>query len=43
MFQKKINIVLQEYLNKFIITYFNIIIIYLNNKRDYSNYVKWVL
>jgi len=28
----------------FVITYFNnIIIIYLGNKRDYSNYIKWVL
>jgi len=32
--------VLQEHLNKFVIIYFNIIIIYLNNKKNYNNYIK---
>jgi len=34
---------LGEYLNKFIIVYFNIIIIYLNSKKEYKIYIKWVL
>ena len=43
MFQKYINNVLKEYLNEFIIVYFNIIIIYLITKKEYGEYVKWVL
>jgi len=35
--------VLGEYLNKFVMAYFNNIIIYLNNKKKYKKYVKWVL
>jgi len=35
--------VLGKHLNKFIIVYFNNIIIYLNNKKEYKIYVKWVL
>jgi len=34
---------LQEYLDKFMIIYFNIIIIYLDNEKDYSDYIEWVL
>jgi len=40
IFLKKINIVLREHLDKFIIIYLNNIIIYLNNKEDYRNYIK---
>jgi len=43
MFQKWINSVLGEHLNKFIIVYLNNIIIYLGNKEEYREYVKWVL
>ncbi len=34
---------LGEYLDTFIIAYFNNIIIYFNNKKEYKDYVKWVL
>jgi len=35
--------VLGEHLDKFIMAYLNIIIIYLNSKEKYRKYVKWVL
>jgi len=35
--------VLGEHLDKFVMAYLNIIIIYLNNKEEYKRYVKWVL
>jgi len=35
--------VLGEYLNEFIIVYFNNIIIYLGSKEEYKEYIKWVL
>ena len=43
IFQKKINHVLGEYLDDFIIVYLNNIIIYLNSKKEYKEYIKWVL
>src|SRR5882757_5461566 len=43
IFQKRINSVLGEYLNKFIMAYLNNIIIYFNSKKEYFKYVKWVL
>src|SRR6266704_5347242 len=43
IFQRRINYVLGEYLDKFIIVYFNNIIIYFNNKEEYKGYIKWVL
>ena len=43
MFQKRINNILGEYLDKFIIVYFNNIIIYLIIKEEYGEYVKQVL
>jgi len=43
MFQKRINSVLGEHLNKFIIAYLNDIIIYLESKEEYREHVKWVL
>ena len=43
IFQKRINSVLGEYLDKFIIIYLNIIIIYSNSKEEYFQYIKWVL
>ena len=42
-FQKQINNVLREYLNKFVIAYLNDIIIYLENKKEYKEYIKQVL
>src|SRR6266568_7098931 len=43
IFQRRINYILGEYLNNFIIAYLNNIIIYFNNKKEYKNYIKWVL
>ena len=34
---------LGEYLNEFIIVYFNNIIIYFNSEKEYKEYIKWVL
>jgi len=42
-FQKRINSVLGEYLDKFIIVYLNDIIIYLESKEEYREHIKWVL
>jgi len=39
-FQKQINSVLEEHLDKFIIVYLNNIIIYLESKEDYKEYIK---
>ena len=43
MFQKRINSVLREYLDKFIMAYLNNIIIYLESKEEYREYIKQVL
>ena len=43
MFQKRINSILREHLDKFIIVYLNNIIIYLENKEEYKEHIKWVL
>ena len=43
IFQKRINSVLGEYLDEFVIAYLNNIIIYLISKEEYREYVKWVL
>jgi len=42
-FQKRINNILEEHLDEFIIVYLNNIIIYLITKEEYREYVKWVL
>src|SRR5882762_2456113 len=42
-FQKRINSILEEHLNKFVITYLNNIVIYFNSKKEYFKYIKWVL
>jgi len=42
-FQKQINSVLGEHLDKFVIAYLNNIIIYLENKEEHGEYIKWVL
>ena len=42
-FQRRINYILKEYLDNFIIVYLNNIIIYLNSKKEYKEYIKWVL
>jgi len=34
---------LGEHLDKFVMAYLNIIIIYLNNEEEYGKYVEWVL
>ena len=43
IFQKQINSVLGEYLDKFIIVYLNNIIIYLENKEEHKEHIKQVL
>ena len=43
IFQKRINSVIGEYLDKFIIVYLDNIIIYSNSKKEYFQYVKQVL
>ena len=43
IFQKRINNILGEYLDKFIIVYLNNIIIYLITKEEYREYIKQVL
>jgi len=43
MFQRRINNILGEHLDEFVIAYFNNNIIYLNNKKEYEIYIKWVL
>ena len=43
IFQRKINYILGEYLDNFVIAYLNNIIIYLNSEKEYKEYVKWVL
>ena len=40
MFQKRINSILGEYLDEFIIVYLNDIIIYLESKEEYREHVK---
>ena len=42
-FQRRINYILGEYLNEFIMAYLNNIIIYSNSKKEYKEYIKWVL
>jgi len=42
-FQKRINSVLGEHLDKFIIVYLDNIIIYLKNEEEHREHVKWVL
>jgi len=39
-FQKRINSVLREYLDKFVIAYLNNIIIYLKNKEEHREHIK---
>ena len=40
IFQKRINSVLEEHLDEFIIAYLNNIIIYFNNKEEHFKYIK---
>jgi hypothetical protein len=42
-FQKRINSVLGEHLDKYIIVYLNNIIIYFIMEEEYGEYIKWVL
>ena len=43
IFQKRINSVLGEYLDKFIIVYLNNILIYFNSEEEHFQYIKQVL
>ena len=43
IFQRRVNYILKEYLDNFIMAYLNNIIIYLNSKKKYEEYVEWVL
>jgi hypothetical protein len=40
IFQRKINYILEEYLNDFIIAYLDDIIIYLNSVEEHKKYIK---
>jgi len=40
IFQKRINSILGEHLNEFIMVYLNNIIIYLESEKEYKEYVK---
>ena len=42
-FQKRINSILREYLDEFVIAYLNNIIIYSNSKEEHFKYIKQVL
>ena len=43
IFQRRINYILGEYLDDFIIVYLDDIIIYLNNKEEHEEHIEWVL
>jgi hypothetical protein len=43
MFQKRINYILGEYLDNFVMAYLDNIIIYLNSVEEHKEYIKWVL
>src|SRR6266568_4020524 len=43
IFQRRINHVLGEHLDEFVMAYLNDIIIYLNIEEEYKEYIKWVL
>ena len=43
IFQKRINSVLGEHLDEFIIVYLNNIIIYFNSEEEHFQHIKWVL
>ena len=43
IFQRRINYILGEYLDDFIMVYLDNIIIYSNSKKEYKEYIKWVL
>ena len=43
MFQRRINYILGEYLDDFIMVYLDDIIIYLNSEKEYKEYMDWVL
>ena len=43
IFQRRINYILEEYLDDFIMVYLDNIIIYSNSKKEYKEYIKWVL
>jgi len=42
-FQRRINSVLGEYLDEFVMAYLDNIIIYLNSEEKHRKYIKWVL
>jgi ribosome-interacting GTPase 1 len=43
IFQRRINYILGEYLNDFIMAYLDDIIIYLNSVEEHKKHIKWVL
>jgi len=42
-FQKRINSILGEHLDEFVIVYLNDIIVYLESKEEHREHIKWVL
>ena len=43
MFQRRINYILKEYLDDFIMVYLDNIIIYLNREKEYKEHIKQIL
>ena len=43
IFQRKINHILGEHLDNFVMVYLDNIIIYLNSKKEHKEHIKWVL
>jgi len=43
IFQRRINSMLGEHLDEFVMVYLNNIIIYLDSEEKYKKYVEWVL
>ena len=43
IFQRRINYILGEHLDEFVMAYLNNIIIYFNTEGEYKEHVKWVL
>jgi hypothetical protein len=43
IFQRRINYILEKYLDNFVIAYLDNIIIYLNSVEEHKKHIKWVL
>ena len=43
IFQQRINSVLEEHLDEFVMAYLDNIIVYFNSEEEYKKHIKWVL